>query len=348
MTRIPKNKAYVTLFTLGAAAAVPGLLAVSAAPISGLGINFADGTTQRHYESRFDAAFPMRDEAQALWAAFRYGALGEPSAGAVLGADGWFFTAEEFQAPEDAEDLSHALLSARAQIEAVGAELVPVFVPDKARMVPNVLPRSRSKKFRNRYDQLIELTRALGFRTVDLRPALRNEPGGPPSYMRTDTHWSPEGAMRAAIAIAEALSGELHGTTGFDVRHQGRRAFTGDLIAFADTGRWRDRVGPAPEWINEYETYSPDEVPRNTAAALFAEVTIPVALVGTSYSAREEFHFVDFLKHELRSDIVSHARVGRGPFHPMREFLAGSLTEANPRIVLWEIPERYIKTWSNE
>ena len=344
MKLCPPRRAYLSVTVLALLAAVPGVIAVGGAPVSGLSLEFAEGTTQRHYERRFDDAFPLRDEARALWAALRFGLLGEPSEGAVLGADGWLFTAEEFRPPEEVRNLGEALDEARARIEAAGAELIPVFVPDKARMVAGALPYARSERYRDRYDRLLDETRALGFWTVDLRPTLRTGADGPPAFMRTDTHWSPEGARAAAMAIA-AVSDGLDPAAGFSTERTGETAFTGDLVAFADTGRWRSWTGPAPERIGLYETTEQG----GTVDALFADTTIPVALVGTSFSARTEFHFVGFLKQALGADVVSHARVGQGPFAPMEEFLAGPALRTNPpRIVLWEIPERYIQTWSDD
>jgi len=45
----------------------------------------------------------------------------------------------------------------------------------------------------------------------------------------------------------------------------------------------------------------------------------------------------------MGSDIVSFAQEGEGPFVPMKEALENpGLQEAGVKLVLWEIPERYL------
>ncbi len=42
-------------------------------------------------------------------------------------------------------------------------------------------------------------------------------------------------------------------------------------------------------------------------------------------------------------DVVNLAREGDGPFAPMAEFLSsGELKRLSPKLVIWEIPERYL------
>ncbi|MEN0001344.1 MAG: alginate O-acetyltransferase, partial [Pseudomonadota bacterium] len=66
---------------------------------------------------------------------------------------------------------------------------------------------------------------------------------------------------------------------------------------------------------------------------------------GTSYSAVPAFHFEGFLKQALSADVVNAAAIGQGPFKPMEDFLVtlDALTTP-PSQVIWEIPERYLKT----
>ena len=126
----------------------------------------------------------------------------------------------------------------------------------------------------------------------------------------------------------------------------GTSDFEGDLLAFVDLGPFREKFTALHDVIDVFET---DAVDGGSAGGLFGDVTIPVALVGTSYSARPEFHFEGFLKSELDADLVNYAEVGLGPFAPMDRFLEtlGAATSA-PRLVIWEIPERYINTWRVE
>lgn len=317
----------------------PGLWAIAEAPLSGLGSDVVSGSVQRLYETRFEESFPLRDELSHAWAAVKYGGFGEVAEGAVLGKDGTLFTAEEFEPPKPHDEFASALTTARDTIAAAGGELIPVIVPDKARMMSEALPRARSAHYQMRYQTLLQIIERQGLRSVDLRPPLQTAG----SYLRTDTHWSPEGARSAAQAIAALLAGELDSDTSFKTTRSGSRDLKGDLLVFAKTGRWAAKVGPQPERIMTYETISAGA----GDLGLFGDVATPVALVGTSFSARDALHFVGFLKSSLDADVVSFAQEGRGPFVPMQQFLNGpALSETTPHFVIWEIPERYLDTWS--
>ncbi|MBO9401195.1 hypothetical protein [Shimia sp. R9_3] len=318
---------------------LPGIWMFAKAPLTGLEANVLSGAAQRQYESRFDNSFPLRSSLRQTWAALKFGLFSEMAEGAVAGTNGVLFTSEELLPPKDSQDFLTALRAAQAPIEAAGAELVPVILPDKIRMMPDALPRIRSAQFAERYDHLLQMIAAEGLRTLDVRPAL----SGPNAFMRTDTHWSPEGARNVAQALSNTLAGKISSQTPFETRHTGTRRFDGDLLAFADTGIWRPYVGPAPERINTYDTQSA----ARQELGLFDDIKTPIALVGTSFSAREDFHFIGFLKSSLQAEVLSFAMEGRGPFTPMERFLAdGQMTTTQPQIVLWEIPERYIDTWS--
>lgn len=329
----------VFLSTMAALTVLPGLWAIAHAPASGLGTDVMNGVDQRLYEARFEESFPKRAAMTEAWSAFKYGALGELAEGGVAGRGGVLFTAEEFKTPSPHPNFAKALIAARDQISSAGGELIPVIVPDKARMMPEALRRGRSAHFEQRYDTLLQIITSLDLRTVDVRTALAR----PGSFMRTDTHWSPSGAQAAASGIAALLSGDVDGAVAFETARTGAQDFHGDLLAFANTGRFRPLAGPAPEQIETFET----ENSAPGGLGLFDEIDTPAVLVGTSFSARDDFHFLGFLKSALRADVVSFAMEGHGPFLPMQRFLEGSaLGDASPKFVIWEIPERYLDTWS--
>jgi alginate O-acetyltransferase complex protein AlgJ len=70
-----------------------------------------------------------------------------------------------------------------------------------------------------------------------------------------------------------------------------------------------------------------------------------LALVGTSYSAQPSWNFHGALQEALGEDVGNYAKEGLGPFAPMFEYLRSKdFAQAPPRLVLWEIPERYLVT----
>ncbi|WP_424973547.1 alginate O-acetyltransferase AlgX-related protein [Dinoroseobacter sp. S124A] len=328
----PKSDTVIPLaLTAGLAAlSVAALINVDAGtPLEG----WADGSYQRSFEARFETALPTQSAAVELWAALRWQLFREPAQGAVAGQGGWLFTAEEFAEPEAPRDLAAELAHARSVLAARGIQLAPVIVPDKARMQAHRLPRGRSAGFAGRYDRALATVAAAGLPVIDLRPALDFDT----SFLRSDTHWSPEGAHRAAEAIAAALADTPLAQSTVETRKTGFRAFEGDLAAFVATGALRPHVGPHPDLIRTYDTAVA------SAGGLFGAAEIPVALVGTSFSAKPAFHFAGFLSQALQVDLLNASAVGQGPFAPMDAFLAELDTLSTPpTLVLWEIPERYL------
>jgi alginate O-acetyltransferase complex protein AlgJ len=304
------------------------------------GVNWltGNGSAQRIYEKRFEQTFPHSKSIAQGWAALKLYLLGEIAEGAVMGRGDVLFTAEEFKAPVKGADLRIELERAIAILRPTDAELVPILIPDKARMRADALPHARSAPFEDRYDKALKLLRSYAPNTVDLRSTL--SVAG--AFMRTDTHWSPLGAESAASTIAELLSQHLDHDENYVTRPLGSEAFVGDLVTFADTGPWRQTVGPMQETIQSFETVR-TMTSFEEGGDLFGDVAIPVVLIGTSFSAKPEFHFEGFLKTALQAAVLNLAQVGRGPFAPMRDYLAQfNQDELPPKVVLWEIPERYI------
>lgn len=297
----------------------------------------AQGGYQRGYEKRFEQSLPTYDGAVDLWAALRWGLLNEPASGAIAGRDGWLFTAEEFTAPKAPRDLPYELQRAAATLAANDITLLPIVIPDKARMQANRLPRGRSAAFSSRYDRVLEDITTAGLKAIDLRPVL----AAADSFMRTDSHWSPQGAQRVAQLIAAQLPIVDLPKTEVQTQIKGEYPFDGDLLTFVNTGRFRPIVGPHPEPITSYETIVAE------TGGLFDEAQVPVVLVGTSFSAKPDFHFDGFLKQALQTDVLNLSRVGQGPFAPMDSYLTdlGTLTPP-PSLVIWEIPERYLSARS--
>lgn len=296
------------------------------------------GQYQRQYEAHFDTSLPGSSLAIDAFAALRFSLLGELSQGAVLGQGQWLFSAEEPVPPDLAEPLLAQLHNAQTALAAQGVTLLPIILPDKARLHADRLPMQRSDSLQVRYDQALYALRDLGLPALDLRATM-----GAAGFMRTDSHWHPGAAQAVALRIADQLG---QGTDPFITQREAAEWFLGDLSVFAQTGRFRNIAAVAHEKLPLYRTALAADAPQDTAASLtdlFGSVDIPVTLVGTSYSAKEQFHFEGFLKSALQMDVLNVAQVGQGPFQPMRDYLASDdLRDQPPQVVIWEIPERYI------
>lgn len=296
------------------------------------------GLYQRAVEDRFNAVIPMRDLSANVFAAIKLGVFGQTSDGAMIAESGRLFTTEELVSPTSEFSFRTELASAHSALDAMGIALVPVIVPDKARIYAQDLGRARSDDLIARYGVALNTITEMGLTSPDLRDAFYAGTSNGDVFMRTDTHWSPQGAELAAKQIAETLKQHPAERQEFLTLVLQDQPFRGDLISYADTGPFQPFVGPQTETLPVIETTAVDPVDD-----LFGDVEIPVALVGTSYSARTEFNFEGYLKQETGLDLINYAVSGTGPFAPMRDFLnSDDLKSTPPQIVIWEIPERYI------
>lgn len=296
------------------------------------------GTYQRTYDDRFEEALPFRTFAQQSWTALRLAAFQEAHTGALVGQDGWLFTLEEFTTPQDAPDFSREVKDARDQLAKRGITLIPVIVPDKARIMAKRQDFLRDAEIETRYNRTLAVLAAIGLPALDVRAPLQMLDDA--AFLRTDTHWSAEGAQATAQIIANQMPNLMGDIGSYQTQAIGNSTLEGDLLAFVDTGPFQSWVGPAAETVTLYET-----TPQTNDLGLFDTPKINVALVGTSFSARPDLHFDGFLKSALGQDVLNMAEEGLGPFEPMRRFLASPILSSNPpTTVIWEIPERYINS----
>lgn len=310
---------------------------------------FEDGATQANMEDEFNEALTIRPASIYGWNALRFAAFGEISDGAVLGADTWLFTDEEYLVSTDFDArMSTSLqriISARDRLKDSQVELIVALLPDKARIAAKQVAVPRAPKIKTRYNRMLNDLRAQDFVVPDLSEALAVANDHAPVFMRTDTHWSPHGARAAARVLAPEVQSRISERTSFESQ-QGETAWHhGDLYNFLDTGPFASLLGHNDEPLETWSTYAvPDADTNSLSSGLFGDSpAIEVALVGTSYSAIPTWNFLGFLMDEADTDILNFSDEGRGPFAPMDDFLATLHDlETPPKLVIWEIPERYL------
>jgi alginate O-acetyltransferase complex protein AlgJ len=287
-----------------------------------------------------------KDAALGAWTAIRYLLFREGEPGLVVGRDGWLFSSEELEPVDPTGTLLEAavdrIVEARDFLAARDIGLVVALVPTKASVYPQHLGRALSPGLRGRYDAVRDALSSRGVEAPDLRTPLAGAAAD--VFLRTDTHWTAEGAAAAAGALAGAIRPLL------DLRDSPRQRFTrtvgeprerrGDLLAFLPLGPLA-RIGPRPDTVRPVSTAALDE--GDGGAGLFGALEIPVGLVGTSYSAAGDWEFEGALKAALQADVLTVAEQGHGPFAPMQRYLASpALDDPRPLVVVWEMPERYL------
>lgn len=336
---------FVALLVLGGVAS----MSTPAARTAPVDKDFWLGEWTASWEASFNDALPFKQAGITTWGALEWLGFRTARRGALVGDDGWMFTSEEFETlPDEVAEVDRKIAFARTaadQLKARGVPVVVALVPSKARVCSEQLGRYRLHA-PDRYERVRTAFEAAGLPTPDLHRALRADGGCASHFLRTDTHWTPEGARTAAEVVtanleARKLHGDLPPTT-FTTTKAAPQERAGDLLRYLPLGPVQ-HLGPAPDTV-ALETTEMQGGGDDLAAALLGDAGgPPVTLVGTSYSLDPTWNFGGALKQALGADVLNLAQEAGGPFAPMIAFLSGpEITEAPPQVVVWEIPERYL------
>lgn len=309
-----------------------------------------DGKLAKAAETHYDEQFPIKRLGTNLWAALDFKLFNEGRPGVVLGREQWLFSDEEFNPTADAQQQMHDNLAlvrgVRDTLQRQGVQLVLAIVPAKARLYPEYIgkeaPASLHDELFNRFHAQVRQANVFA---PDLLAPLEQAKARGQVFLRTDTHWTPMGAEVVAQALAEAVNRQslLNGEPQTYITEAGASApYKGDLTNFLPLDPLFSNLLPSPDTLQKRTTHA---VQANDEGgdALFADSHIPVALVGTSYSANPHWNFLGALQQALRSDVANYAEDGHGPLLPMLKYLqSDAFKKAPPQVVVWEFPERYL------
>jgi alginate O-acetyltransferase complex protein AlgJ len=309
------------------------------------GADVIDGRLAKAFETHYDARFPARTLGTNVWAAIDYVLFDEGRPGVVVGRDGWLYTDEEFKTYADAEVTiaTHLALIpwVREELARQGTELVVALVPSKARIYPEHLGARRPAALHEGlYARARHALEQAGIAAPDLAQALTECKRSEPAFLRTDTHWTPAGARCVAQAV-RAGARTPPGAVAYETRIGPATEHRGDLLSFLPLDPYFSSLLPKPELVEVSHT---ERVAESGGDGLFDDSAAPEAvLVGTSYSADARWNLTGALQEALQQDVVNYAAKGQGPFVPMLDYLlnSSSLPRA-PRLLVWEIPERYL------
>lgn len=297
------------------------------------------GGLTRDLDSLYKSDLPHRDLSFNLIGAARYTVLGEARQGAIVGQGGWLFTAEELRPQPSDPQLDGVVSTVRdiaTQLRAQGTDLVVVPLPAKIDIYRDKSPdRVFGQALETLYARFSDQLAVQSVGVVDARDALTNPAA--PVFFATDTHWTPHGAKLVATAVA--ASGTIdRGALEYDLVRRDAKALTGDLIRFITSNDFAPRIGLPPETIVQRV-----QTPVDAGFDIFGDADHDIVLVGTSYSANDDWGFADALMRTLGRDVVNVAQQGLGPLQPMRDYLEGpDFRNTPPAVVIWEIPIRYL------
>ena len=313
-----------------------------------------NGENARDLENSYDDNLFIKELAINLWAAIEYKLFNEGKQGLVVGKEGWLFTREEFNTSPNSEYAYKANIGfikwVNDELVKDGITLVVVPVPAKARLYKEKLKTVKPEPLHQEiYNDLISKLKQNSVHVADSLTALKENKTKDKLFLRTDTHWSPAGAATVAIASAQYIKAHTKislNTTSYITEHVSNKKYKGDLLSYLPLSPWFDSLLPELDELDHYETYEQSE---DGLDDLFRETNEAVALVGTSYSANQDWNFIGALKQALATDIINYAETGQGPIQPMMRFLKRYKNEMpDLELLIWEIPERYLSVTYNE
>jgi alginate O-acetyltransferase complex protein AlgJ len=310
-----------------------------------------NGRWTKAVETHYDDEFPIKRLGTNLWAALDFKLFNEGRPGVVLGRDQWLYSDEEFN-PIVNEELNlqgnYALVEGvRQELKAKGVKLVMAIVPAKTRLYPEHLGEVKPSSIHaNLYEDFHAHVAANKILAPDLfGPMLKAKLDGQQVFLRTDTHWTPEGAQIAAETLAKTIAEKapLSGEPQHFVTEPAEKVtHKGDLRLFLPLDPLFENLMPKTEPLQKRNTVAAQDQAGGDDA-LFANTEVPVALIGTSYSANPNWNFVGALKQALNSDVVNYAEDGHGPILPMLSYLkSDAFKNSPPQVLIWEFPERYL------
>ncbi|WP_028623554.1 alginate O-acetyltransferase [Pseudomonas sp. Ant30-3] len=310
-----------------------------------------NGRWAKAVETHYDEEFPIKRLGTNLWAALDYKLFNEGRPGVVLGHDQWLFSDEEFD-PIVNEELNlqgnYALVEGvRQELKNKGVKLVMAILPAKTRLYPEHLGDVKPSSIHaNLYQDFHAHVAANKIIAPDLLvPLQQGKLNGQQVFLRTDTHWTPDGAQIAAQTLAKTIAEQtpLSGEPQRFVTEQVEEVtHKGDLRLFLPLDPLFENMMPPTEPLQKRNTVLAEGQAIGDDA-MFADTEVPVALIGTSYSANPNWNFVGALKEALHSDVVNYAEDGHGPIQPMLSYLkSDAFKDSPPQVLIWEFPERYL------
>jgi alginate O-acetyltransferase complex protein AlgJ len=224
------------------------------------------------------------------------------------GSDDWLFLNDELVVHQDrlknAADRSQQIYQIEQQLSSRGINLLVILVPDKSRTVPEFLgAQRRATFFESRVNDFANALTQQGVDVINLSKVLSvAKQNGVVPFLRTDSHWTEQGAQEAAKAIAQKIQSlKINPSPAqlTQITKQSQETRLGDLVKLAGVDWLPQSLQPKPEKAQRSDFLSkPIESHRKSLDALndlFGDDNLPnIALIGTSFSRTSQF--VPFLE----------------------------------------------------
>ena len=303
------------------------------------------GKWPKQFEDALRESLPVSLLSRNIWGRAEYTLFHQGRKGVIVGDQGWLYTNEEFSCPahyrQNLTDNLAFVDSVEKTLAQKNVRLTIVLVPAKSRILAEHLGETSLPPCRkNLYTDIRASLVSNNIPVTDLLPAMLSSASRESLYLKTDTHWSPDGARLAAQMTARLVESSFKDMelpeNRFTSQAGGTKPLEGDLTGYLPG------VDLSPDHFISYISGTA-LASTQVEQGLFGDATPAVTLVGTSYSANPNWNFEGFLKEYLETDVLNMADQGLGPFVVMDKYLQNDAWKNTPpRLVVWEIPERYL------
>ncbi len=309
-----------------------------------------NGDWSPKFEKALNESLPVFEFSRAMWGKLEFLTFNEGRKGVQVGKSGWLFTDEEFACiPSGAANLANNIdyvAEVSDNLKARKIMLLVAVIPSKARLYESYLGNTKVPNCRQTlYQDVINGLRLKGVEVVSLMEYFQKfENNIDTLFFKADTHWTPQGAEVAAEAIAAHVDTSSLELKPYVTKTEGAKSHSGDLLRYLPGTDIAQK-----ETVGTYVTVSESSTTEDAALSLFADSTVNIVLVGTSYSANKKWNFEGFLKQALNSDVANMADEGLGPFKTMDNYISSdAFTQTPPSVIIWEVPERYTPNAFNQ
>lgn len=305
---------------------------------------WVDGRFARNVELQYNDNFMLKEWFINIWAALNYSFLGEGQTGVIVGKDGWLFTQEEFQwnnsSKINLDSSISEIVKTYNYLRSKGLLVELILIPPKAEIYSDKLIPSSIYSHHNLHTLVTTELIKNGVAVKDLSPVLKDARKVADSFMRTDTHWTPLGAEYVAKAISKHMN-RNNSLGNYITQVKSKITYRGDLLNYIPVFPNLTKFGPNADNL---ELMVLTAVESSNSDDLLSETDpIEQVLIGTSYSANDNWNFAGALKQYTGQDLINFSEEGKGPFLPMRNWLQRKgEDQLGLKVVFWEIPVRYL------
>jgi alginate O-acetyltransferase complex protein AlgJ len=277
----------------------------------------------------------------------------------LIGKNDWLYTPYEFATTSDSGDTQATIglfEKVNKLFERKGIALALVIVPSKIRIHADQLPDGKSldSYTADKYENAFKALRAGGVNAVNLNQPFLSSPhrtSDTPLFLRLDTHWSPSGAalagetIKSVVEATPALKTALSATpeVAYSLTWNKQKSIT----------RARDLVRLLPKEAQNYApeqtlTFKVTRTQPSQSALQGAGDAVGVTVIGSSYTNKNT-GYPDAIRFNLQRDLLDISiPVDQGPWVGMEAYLKDDAFKTNkPKLIIWEIPERELRSPPN-